>query len=48
MRISVRWLSEWLGSTPEPRELAARLTMAGLEVEAIEPAAPPVAGHRRR
>jgi phenylalanyl-tRNA synthetase beta chain len=44
MRISVRWLSEWLGSTPEPRELAARLTMAGLEVEAIEPAAPPLPG----
>jgi phenylalanyl-tRNA synthetase beta chain len=44
MRISVRWLGEWLGSTPEPRELAARLTMAGLEVEAIEPAAPPLPG----
>ena len=44
MRISVRWLSEWLGSTPEPRDLAARLTMAGLEVEAIEPAAPPLPG----
>jgi phenylalanyl-tRNA synthetase beta chain len=44
MRISVRWLSEWLGSTPEPRELATRLTMAGLEVEAVEPAAPPLPG----
>jgi phenylalanyl-tRNA synthetase beta chain len=44
MRISVRWLSEWLGSTLEPHELAARLTMAGLEVEAIEPAAPPLPG----
>ena len=44
MRISVRWLSEWLGSTPEPRELASRLTMAGLEVEGIEPAAPPLPG----
>jgi phenylalanyl-tRNA synthetase beta chain len=44
MRVSVNWLSEWLGSTPEPRDLATRLTMAGLEVEAVEPAAPPLAG----
>jgi phenylalanyl-tRNA synthetase beta chain len=44
MRISVNWLNEWLGRPAEARELAARLTMAGLEVEAIEPAAPPLAG----
>ena len=44
MRISIQWLSEWLGSAPEPRELASRLTMAGLEVEALEPAAPPLQG----
>ncbi len=44
MRISIQWLSEWLGSTPEPRDLAARLTMAGLEIEAVEPAAPPLGG----
>jgi phenylalanyl-tRNA synthetase beta chain len=44
MRISIQWLSEWLGSAPEPRELAARLTMAGLEIEAVEPAAPPLRG----
>ncbi len=44
MRISIQWLSEWLGSVPEPRELASRLTMAGLEVEAVEPAAPPLPG----
>ena len=44
MRISIQWLSEWLGSAPEPRELASRLTMAGLEVEAVEAAAPPLAG----
>jgi len=36
VRISIQWLSEWLGSAPEPRELASRLTMAGLEVEAVE------------
>jgi phenylalanyl-tRNA synthetase beta chain len=44
MRISIQWLGEWLGSVPEPRELAARLTMAGLEIEAVEPAAPPLPG----
>ncbi|MFO1392635.1 MAG: phenylalanine--tRNA ligase subunit beta [Steroidobacteraceae bacterium] len=44
MRVSIDWLSEWLGTKPEPRELAAGLTMAGLEVEAVEPAAPPLPG----
>ena len=44
MRISVNWLNDWLGTPAEARDLASRLTMAGLEVEAIEPAAPPLAG----
>ena len=44
MRISVQWLKEWLDPVPEPRELAARLTMAGLEVEGVEAAAPPLPG----
>ena len=44
MRISVNWLNEWLGRPAQARELASRLTMAGLEVEAVEPAAPPLAG----
>jgi phenylalanyl-tRNA synthetase beta chain len=44
MRISVDWLSEWLGASPEPQDLAKRLTMAGLEIEAVEPAAPPLPG----
>jgi phenylalanyl-tRNA synthetase beta chain len=44
MRISVNWLRDWLGEVPEPRELAARLTMAGLEIEALEAAAPPLHG----
>jgi phenylalanyl-tRNA synthetase beta chain len=44
MRISVNWLNEWLATPAEARNLASRLTMAGLEVEAIEPAAPPLAG----
>ena len=44
MRISVNWLNEWLGTPAEARDLATRLTMAGLEVEGVEPAAPPLAG----
>ena len=45
MRISLQWLAEWLdGEVPAPRDLAARLTMAGLEVEGIEAAAPPLPG----
>jgi len=44
MRISVNWLNDWLGKPAEGRDLATRLTMAGLEVEAVEPAAPPLTG----
>jgi phenylalanyl-tRNA synthetase beta chain len=44
MRISIEWLSEWLGTVPDARDLASRLTMAGLEIEAVEPAAPPLPG----
>ena len=44
MRVSVNWLNEWLDVVPPPRELADRLTMAGLEIEAVEPAAPPLPG----
>ncbi len=44
MRISVNWLNDWLGKPAEARDLAERLTMAGLEVEAVEPAAPPLPG----
>lgn len=44
MRVSVKWLNDWLDAVPPPRELASRLTMAGLEIEAVEPAAPALAG----
>jgi phenylalanyl-tRNA synthetase beta chain len=45
MRISLQWLGEWLdGEVPAAKELAARLTMAGLEIEGIESAAPPLEG----
>ena len=36
MRISYTWLKEFLGELPPPADLAPRLTMAGLEVEAVE------------
>jgi phenylalanyl-tRNA synthetase beta chain len=39
VRISLAWLSEWVDAGLDPAELAARLTMSGLEVESIEPAA---------
>jgi phenylalanyl-tRNA synthetase beta chain len=44
MRISLDWLKEWTGVAPDAADLAARLTMAGLEIEAVEPAAPPLPG----
>ncbi|MEY2918968.1 MAG: hypothetical protein RL261_273 [Pseudomonadota bacterium] len=45
MRISLQWLSEWIGGPlPAPKDLAARLTMAGLEIEGMEAAAPPLPG----
>ncbi|WP_303901095.1 phenylalanine--tRNA ligase subunit beta [Thiohalomonas denitrificans] len=40
MRFSERWLREWVDPRVSTRELADQLTMAGLEVDAIEPAAP--------
>jgi phenylalanyl-tRNA synthetase beta chain len=44
VRVSLDWLKDWIDVGVEPRELAHRLTMAGLEVEAIEAAAPPLEG----
>ena len=38
MKISVSWLKEWIDTIPE--DLADRLTMAGLEVEGVNLAAP--------
>lgn len=37
MKISYQWLREWVGVDLSPRELATRLTMAGLAVDGIEP-----------
>ncbi len=44
MRIPYSWLAEWVSVPWSPQELGSRLTMAGLELEALEPAAPAFAG----
>jgi len=43
MKISLQWLGEWADTGTDVRGLAHALTMVGLEVEAIQPAAPPLA-----
>ena len=40
MKLSYEWLREWVAVKLAPRELAERLTLAGVEVGAIEPAGP--------
>jgi phenylalanyl-tRNA synthetase beta chain len=44
MRLSYQWLREWVQVPWEARELGERLTMAGFEVESLEPAAPDFSG----
>ncbi len=44
MRISEAWLREWVNPKLGTAELAEQLTMAGLEVDSIEPAAPAFTG----
>ena len=44
MRIPYSWLTEWVSVPWSPRELGSRLTMAGLELEALAPAAPVFSG----
>ena len=41
MKVSERWLREWVDPALATAELVAQLTMAGLEVDSVEPAAPP-------
>jgi len=43
MKISLQWLAEWADTGSDVRGLAHALTMVGLEIEAIQPAAPPLA-----
>jgi phenylalanyl-tRNA synthetase beta chain len=44
MRVSLAWLNEWVETGWDAATTAARLTMGGIEVESIEPAAPAFAG----
>ena len=44
MKITYHWMREFTKVTVTPTELAAQLTLAGLEVEAVEPVAPPFTG----
>ncbi len=44
MKVSERWLREWVDPPVDTAGLARQLTMAGLEVEAVEPAAPAFTG----
>ncbi|HEX5461049.1 MAG TPA: phenylalanine--tRNA ligase subunit beta [Steroidobacteraceae bacterium] len=44
MRIPYSWLAEWVGVPWGAQELGSRLTLAGLELEALEPAAPAFTG----
>ena len=36
MKVSLSWLKEYTSVTDDPADIAAKLTMAGLEVEAVE------------
>jgi len=44
MRLSINWLKDFVDLTVPPAELADRLTLAGLEVEAVEEIAPDFSG----
>ena len=41
MKVPISWLQEWVEVPWPAAELGSRLTMAGLELESLEPAAPP-------
>ncbi len=44
MRLSLNWLADFVDLNLEPQALADRLTMAGLEVEAVEAVSPEFSG----
>lgn len=44
MKFSEQWLREWVDPPVSTEALAEQLTMAGLEVDSVEPAAPPFDG----
>ncbi len=41
MKVPYSWLAEWVDVPWAARELGARLTMSGFELDSLEPAAPP-------
>ncbi|MDM7323170.1 MAG: phenylalanine--tRNA ligase subunit beta [Gammaproteobacteria bacterium] len=44
MRFSEHWLRAWVNPALSAEQLGAQLTMAGLELDTLEPAAPPFSG----
>jgi len=44
MQLSERWLREWVDPAVTTQQLAETLTMAGLEVDSLRPAAPAISG----
>ena len=44
MRFNEAWLREWVNPAVDTDTLVQQLTMAGLEVDAVEPAAPGFTG----
>lgn len=44
MKLSEKWLREWVNPRLTTKQLAERLTMAGVEVAVLEPVAPPLDG----
>jgi len=44
MKISHRWLGEWVDSGLSAEDIAERFTLAGLEVDSVESVAPPLEG----
>ena len=36
MKVTLSWIKEYIALDLEPEEIASKLTMAGLEVDAIE------------
>ena len=44
MKVTYRWLQDFTPISVSPTELAAQLTMAGLEVESLSIVAPPFSG----
>lgn len=44
MKFSEAWLREWVNPDINTEQLAEQLSMAGLEVDSVEPAAPPFTG----